>query len=136
MLSKSDKKWLIEEIKKAAIEAVCEALTVDLEWVQKKDEETGMPLAAPKYKTEKTFLPFYWVDHLKFHEGAYRGMQETLDTVKNNNAEARDQLQTLGEFFLLLEMPMKQLAAFTDKMVECGLIESKPEGLRLIEGDS
>jgi len=105
MLSKKDKAWLKEEIRNAVIEA----LTVELEWVQAKDEETGMPLAAPKHKTEKTFLPFYWVDHLKFHEGAYRGMQETVDKLTNVHADGLAKIQALGEFLIGMEPTLRQL---------------------------
>jgi len=105
MLSKSDKKWLVEEIEKAVVKA----LTVEIQWEKARDEETGMPLAHKEYKVEDVFLPAFWGQHLKFHEGAYRGMQETVDKLTNAHADGLAKLQALGEFLIGMEPTLKAL---------------------------
>ena len=103
MLSKSDKKWLKEEIR----QAVTEALTVEIQWEKARDEKTGMPLVHKEYKVEDVFLPSFFVQHLKFHEGAFRGLQETVDMVKNSNADGLEKLQALGEFLIGMEPALR-----------------------------
>ena len=51
MLSKKDKEWLLEEIKKAVVET----LTVEWEIEKVRDEKTGQPLAKPERKKESLF---------------------------------------------------------------------------------
>ena len=103
MLSKNDKKWLVEEIEKAVVKA----LTVEIQWEKVRDEATGLPLASREMKTEDVFLPSFFVQHLKYHEGAFRGLQETVDMVKNSNADGLEKLQALGEFLIALEPMMR-----------------------------
>jgi hypothetical protein len=74
-----------ESIKEMIQEAVVEALTVDIQWEKVRDEDTGLPLAAPERRNEAIFLPAFIAQHLKFHEGAYRGMQETVDKSATNS---------------------------------------------------
>lgn len=81
LLSKKDKEWLRTEIRAAVVEA----LTVEMTWEKVLDDNTGQPLAAKELRKEDVFLPAFWTQHLKYHEGVYRGMRQTL-------AEQRDRL--------------------------------------------
>ena len=105
MLSKNDKKWLVGEIEKAVVKA----LTVEIQWEKVRDEATGLPLASREMKTEDVFLPSFFVQHLKYHEGAFRGLQETVDMVKNSNAAGLEKLQALGEFLIGMEPALRSI---------------------------
>lgn len=105
MLSKKDKEWLREEIKNAVIEA----LTVEITWEKVRDENTGMPLATREYKTEDIFLPSFWVQHLKYYEGNFLGLQETVQNLRNSNDEGLLKLQVLGEFLIGMEPTLRGL---------------------------
>jgi len=103
MLSKKDKEWLKEEIKKA----VHKALTVEIQWEKVRDEKTGMPLAHKEYRTEDVFLPAFWVQHLKFYEGNFLGLQESVQNLRNSNDEGLKKLQVLAEFLIGMEPLMR-----------------------------
>ena len=105
MLSKNDKKWLVEEIERAVVKA----LTVEIQWEKVRDETTGLPLAVKELTIEDVFLPSFFVQHLKYHEGAFRGLQETVDMVKNSNAAGLEKLQALGNFLIALEPMMRSI---------------------------
>jgi len=92
-LSRKDKEWLLEEIKKA----VTETLTV--EWTVEKirDEKTGQPLAKPEKKTETVFLPAVFVQLLPFYEGAIRGMQGDVDRSINRTNKMHDKVDIIGQ---------------------------------------
>lgn len=106
-------------------EAVIEALTAEITWEKKTDEKTGLPLAAPEYKVEKVFLPAFWIQHLKLHEGAARGLHE--DVSKKNNlidgmsakmGQVEAKLEVVGNVLLGLEGAAKTLAALADRVKE------------------
>ena len=78
MLSKKDKEWLLKAIDVAVEKSVRKALTAEMTLEKVIDDDTGVPLAARELRTEKIFLPAYWVQNLKYHEGVYRGMRQTL----------------------------------------------------------
>ncbi len=91
MLSDLEKQWLVEQIK-AAVE---EALTVEMQVEKATDDKTGQPLPHKEYRVEQVFLPAYFCQHLKFHEGAYRGMQETVDKVTNVSNRTADDVKLI-----------------------------------------
>lgn len=93
MLSDLEKQWLVQQIK-AAVE---EALTVEMQVEKAIDDKTGQPLPHKEYKVEQVFLPAYFCQHLKFHEGAYRGMQETVDKVTNVSNRTADKVELIGQ---------------------------------------
>jgi hypothetical protein len=119
MLSDDDKKWLVEEIKTA----VNEALTVEIDWEKHKDEKTGQPLAHPERIKEEVFLPAFWGQHLKFHEGAYRGMQETVDKVTNVSIRVGDDVKLIGETLVTMTNPLLGAARLIEHLREVGLLE-------------
>lgn len=118
-LTKDDKKWLTKAIKKA----VKDELTVEMQWEQVKDEESGQPLAHPKLRIEKVFLPSYFAQHLKFHEGAYRGMQETVDNSKNISAKIGRDVELIGETLVTMTQPLLGAARLIEYLRETGMIE-------------
>lgn len=120
---------LREVIKDAVAEAVVGALTVEMTWEQLKDPETGLPLAAPKLVNEMVFLPAFFCQHIKFHEGAFRGSQETLDKVKNNAAQLRKRVDIMGQSFLTLQEPMVVLERFVGLLVKGGIMDRLDDAL-------
>ena len=122
-LKDKDKAWLREEIKAA----VWEALTVDLTWEKVKDEKTGKPLATKEVISEKVFLPTFFCQHLKFHEGSYRGNQETLDKVKNNANALGKKVEVMGQAFLAFQDPMIVLERFVGLLAKTGIMERLDE---------
>lgn len=129
------KKETLREIIREEVERV---LTVEIQVLQVRDEDTGVPLAHPVHKTEKVFLPAFFVQHLKFHEGAYRGMQETVDRAKNNSANAQEVLaemvekvDTLGNTLLSMEESTKIIGRFALALRHTGLLEQMEKALAL-----
>lgn len=117
----------IREIIKAEVQ---EALTVEIEWEQRRDPETGLPLATPRYTKEKIFLPAFFCQHLKFQEGAFRGFQETADRQKNRMNKAfgasmavRKQVEAMGKLFADFQRPLTLLSRFAAELERTGLIE-------------
>lgn len=92
-----------KKLKQLISEAVVEALTVEITWEKHKDEKTGFPLATPELKTEKVFLPSFIMQHLKFQEGAFRGLQEDVDHAKNAMSNQVEKIDAIGKAFLTLE---------------------------------
>jgi hypothetical protein len=92
MLSKKDKEWLLEEIKKA----VTETLTVEWEIEKVRDEKTGQPLAKPERIKEKVFLPSVFVQLLPFYEASIRGMQEDVTRSVNRVNKMHQKVDTIG----------------------------------------
>ena len=93
MLSKKDKEWLLEEIKKAVVET----LTVEWEIEKVRDEKTGQPLAKPERKKETVFLPAVFVQLLPFYEGSIRGMQEDVTRSVNRVNKMHNKIDTIGK---------------------------------------
>ena len=114
ILGVDDKIWIENIIRKV----VREELTVEMTWVKEKDEKTGQPLAAPEYKTEKVFLPSFFVQNLKFHEGAYRGFQETIDKHDISIKRLEKGIEASVNILLSMEKPLKQLTSFDTKQIE------------------
>lgn len=123
MLSKNDKKWILDVVQAAVKEAVEEALTAEIEWEQKRHPQTGVLYAKPKLVNEKIFLPAFFAQHLKFHEGAYRGNQETLDKAKNKLGSLGGKVDKLGDAFLAIENPMVVLERFVGLLARTGIMD-------------
>lgn len=118
-LTKDDKKWLTKAIRKA----VQDELTVEIQLEKAIDEKTGQPLPHKELKIEKIFLPSYFVQHLKFHEGAYRGMQETVDKVTNVSSRAADDVKLIGQTLATMSEPLLGAARLIEYLRETGMIE-------------
>ena len=130
-LSEKDKKWLREEI----TNAVKEALTVKMHWEKVKDEKTGLPLAHPERWVEDVFLPSFFAQHIKFHEGAYRGFQEDINKTNNRVRGAMKQNKAIAKILLGNDQNIRAIARFVNLMTQSGLIEAMEERL-LIESDT
>ncbi len=124
-LSKKDKAWLADLVKTAVVDA----LTVEIQWEKVKDDETGVPLATPEYRIENVFLPSYFSQHLKFHEGAFRGQQETFDHVKNNLKNLDKRVGVMGQSFLTLQEPMVLLERFVGLLVKSGIMDRMEDAI-------
>lgn len=113
-LTKKFKEELKEEIKVMVREAVRDALTAEITWEKVLDDKTGTPLAQREIKTEDIFLPAFWVQNLKYHEGVYRGMRQTL-------AEQRDRMShavaTNKGVMIKLEHVRKVFKGLTDTLL-------------------
>lgn len=74
MLSPKDKKFIKETIQ----QELKEALTCEVEYEQ-VDKEKGWK----KVKTEKVFLPEWWIKYLPDFMGAMRGLQVDIGKARN-----------------------------------------------------
>jgi len=119
MLTDDDKKWLLEQIKVA----VNEALTTEIDWEKVKDEKTGQLLPHPERIKEEVFLPAFFCQHMKFHEGAYRGMQETVDKVTNVSLRTADDVKLIGETLVTMTNPLLGAARLIEHLRDVGLLE-------------
>jgi hypothetical protein len=119
MLSDLEKQWFIEQIKKA----VEEALTVEIQVEKAIDDKTGQPLPHKEYRVEQVFLPAYFCQHLKFHEGAYRGMQETVDKVTNVSNRTAEDVTLIGQTLATMTDPLLGAARIIEHLRENGLLE-------------
>lgn len=119
MLSDLEKQWLVQQIKTA----VEEALTVELDWVKHKDEKTGKLLPHPERIKEEVFLPAFWGQHLKHHEGAYRGMQETVDKVTNVSNRTADDVKLIGQTLATMTDPLLGAARLIEHLRDVGLLD-------------
>jgi len=127
MLDAEDKNWLKKFITKAVREAVVEELTVEIDWERHRDEKTGQPLPHPERTKEKIFLPSFFCQHLKFHEGAFRGSQETLDKVTNVTVKTGEKLEELGKAFVQIEDPMLTLTRFVQLLARTRIMDRLEE---------
>lgn len=118
-LTQDDKKWLTKAIKKA----VKDELTVEIQLEKAIDEKTGQPLPHKEYKVEKVFLPSYFAQHLKFHEGAYRGMQETVDKTVNVTNKIGHDVELIGQTLVSMTNPLLGAARLIEYLRETGMIE-------------
>jgi hypothetical protein len=107
-----------EKLKQLITESVIEALTVDMTWEKRRDENTGLPLAVPEFKTEKVFLPSFIAQNIKFQEGAFRGVQEDFGKRQGEIAEATKHIEALGKFLISAQPMFVKLAQFSDLIVE------------------
>ena len=65
--------------------------------------------AVKEYRMEDVFLPAFWVQHLKYYEGNFLGLQETVQNLRNSNDEGLKKLQALGEFLIGMEPTLRLL---------------------------
>ena len=117
MLNKKDKEWIRQALK----EIVTEALTVEMRFIQKRDIETGVPLAVPKEFNRKVYLPSHWAEFLPFYEQSINLCQKSAQKARNRAAEAKQiaaetnkKIDTVGRLYIDLERPLKVLASFSD----------------------
>lgn len=119
MLSDLEKTWLLQQIK----EAVKEALTVEMQVEKAIDDNTGQPLPHKEYRVEQVFLPAYFCQHLKFHEGAYRGMQETVDKVTNVSNRTADDVKLICQTLITMTDPLLGAAHIIEHLRDVGLLD-------------
>jgi hypothetical protein len=138
MLSKKDKEWLSKEISVAAERAVVKALTVEMTWEKVLDEKTGQPLAAKEILKEDVFLPAFWTQHLKYHEGVYRGMRKTLGDQRNrlagNMALSKGvivKLEQMRKVFKGMRDDLLIDNRFSAPLIETGLLENMEKALAI-----
>jgi hypothetical protein len=138
MLSKKDKEWLSKEISVAAERAVVKALTVEMTWEKVLDEKTGQPLAAKEILKEDVFLPAFWTQHLKYHEGVYRGMRKTLGDQRNrlagNMALSKGvivKLEQMRKVFKGMRDDLLIHNRFSASLIETGLLENMEKALAI-----
>jgi hypothetical protein len=72
---------------------------------------------------EQVFLPAYFCQHLKFHEGAYRGMQETVDKVTNVSARVAEDVKLIGQTLVTMTNPLLGAAKIIEHLRSNGLLE-------------
>ncbi len=113
-MNKKKRDELVDLIKAAVYEAVIEAMSGEITMEKRRDEKTGLPLATPEIKTEKIFIPGFLVNHLNYHEGALRGMQETIDRESKNTAAFATQIESIGNILLGHEQNLIEFAKFVD----------------------
>ena len=137
MLTKNDKEW----IKTALREIVTEALTVEVQFEQKRDPKTGVPLAVTREFTKEVYLPAQWVEFLPYYEQAINLCQKSAQKARNRAVEAKQiametgaKIDTVGKLYLDLERPLKVLASFSD-MVNNNQI-TMDEHLKLVYNES
>jgi len=118
MLSKKDKEWLTETIRKE----IKNALTVKVKWEKKRDMKTGKPLAVPDIEIKDVYLPDMWVEMLPFQEGAFRGLQKQVCLSDNKISKY---LGVVNNILLENKDSLKCLASITDRVKELDLIEVK-----------
>lgn len=147
-LREKDKEWIYEAIKEATRNVVTElieehlpklieaavtgALTAEIDWEKHRDEKTGQPLAHPERVKERIFLPAFWVQHLKFHEGAYRGFQEDINKTNNRVRSTMLQNKAIAKILLGSQKALEDLARFAVALRETGLL-SQLEKIGAIE---
>lgn len=119
MLSKKDKNWLSGEIRKV----IREELTVTMHWEKMRNPDTGEPLAHPERWQEEVFLPSFFVQHLKFHEGAFRGMQEDVNKSNNRSAQLVGKVNSLGHTLIGMENSVFAMAEFANLLNQSNLLE-------------
>jgi hypothetical protein len=107
-----------DKLRKMIKEAVVEALSAEIIWEKRRDEKTGLPLAVPEYIKEKTFLPAFWAQNIKFQEAAFRGVQEDLGKKQGEIAEATKHIEALGNFLISAQPMFVKLAQFSDLITE------------------
>jgi hypothetical protein len=136
MLSKRDKEWLSKEISDAAEKAVNKALTVEMTWEKVLDDKTGQPLAAKELRKEDVFLPAFWTQHLKYHEGVYRGMRKTLGEQRNRlagnlalNKGIIVKLEQVRKVFKGLQPTLLALTHFATGLEKSGILEQLEQAL-------
>jgi hypothetical protein len=138
MLSKKDKEWLSKEISEAAEKAVVKALTVEMTWEKVLDDNTGQPKGAKEILKEDVFLPAFWTQHLKHHEGVYRGMRQTLGDQRNRLSGSMAlskgvivKIEQIRKVFRGMRDDLLTFNRFTSALKETGLLENMEKALAI-----
>lgn len=84
--TRGNMEWLEKTIGRVVDEKIRAALTVPVRMERMRDMATGQPLAVPQIEVRDVYLPDHWVEYLPYAEGALRGVQGTMDTIKNDIA--------------------------------------------------
>lgn len=116
-MNKKDREWIKETLK----EIVTEALTVEMRFIQKRDTETGAPLAVPKEFNKSVYLPAHWAEFLPYYEQSINLCADSAQKARNRAKEAKQisietgkKIDAVGKLYLDLERPLKVLASFSD----------------------
>ena len=138
MLSKKDKEWLSKEISELVDKAVVKALTVEMTWEKVLDDKTGQPLATKELLKEDVYLPSFWTQHLKYHEGVYRGMRKTLGEQRNRlagnlalNKGIIVKLEQVRKVFKGMRDDLLIHNRFSASLIETGLLENMEKALAI-----
>jgi len=153
MLSKKDKEWLYEAIKSAVRvelevtvrdmveKAVVKALTVEMTWEKVLDDKTGMPLASKELRKEDVFLPSFWTQHLKYHEGVYRGMRKVLGEQRSRLSQSSAlnkgvirKLEQVRKVFKGLQDTLLVMNRFASALEESGVVDKLETALSIDVG--
>ena len=126
------KKKVREEVKQMIKEAVEEALTVEIQWEKMRDEKTGLPLKHPERRNEKVFLPALITQILPYHEGALRGMQETVDKEVKNSLAFAEKVEAITGIMISHEENLMKFAKFINYVENHGMMIEGPE---TVEGE-
>ena len=111
-----------DKLKKFIQEAVIEALTVEVDWEKTRDEKTGLPLKHPERRKEKIFLPAFITQLLPYHEGALRGVQETVDREVKNSLAFAEKVEAIGNILLGHEQNLIEFAKFVEHAKQHNLL--------------
>ena len=114
MLTEKDKKFLTEEIHKA----VREELTVEVQWEKVRDEKTGQKNARVEIIKEKVFLPSFFIQQLYFQEGAFRGVQEDINSVAKDFKVNKDGINAIAALLIDMEDGIKTFVKASQKIQE------------------
>ena len=138
MLSRKDKEWLSKEISGMVEKAVIKALTVEMTWEKVLDDKTGQPLATKELLKEDVYLPAFWAQHLKYHEGVYRGMRKTLGEQRNRlagnlalNKGIIVKLEQVRKVFRGMRDDLLAYNRFTTMLRESGMLENMEKVLAI-----
>ena len=117
-----------QTIKDIVGEAIREALTVEVTYEQRRDIETGKPMATPKLRVENEYLPLWWVRFLPHYEASNRGIQETQDKQSNSMnrldrdiTQLRDKVDAIGNIIINAENSLKCIATLSDHIKQLDL---------------
>jgi hypothetical protein len=137
MLSKKDKEWLEVAISRMVEKAVVKALTVEMTWERALDD-SGNPLAAKELKTENVYLPSFWLQHLKYHEGVYRGMRKNIGEQRDKlsksaalNKGAIIKLEQIRKVFKGMRDDLLTQNRFSASLIKTGLLENMEKALAI-----
>ena len=114
------------------------ALTVEMTWEKVLDEKTGQPLAVKELLKEDVFLPAYWCQHLKYHEGVYRGMRKTLGNQRDKLSQSAaltkgiiKKMEHLRKVFKGMEETLLITNRFSLKLEQTGLLDKLEQALAI-----
>jgi len=110
MLSKGDKTFIKTAIEEIVRVEIRKALTIRVKMEKNRDDKTGQPLAVPFTEEKDVYIPEFWITYLPYYEGAIRGMQETVDTVKNNTVKNVEAVRAMTGIMLGLEGAVTKIA--------------------------